>query len=303
MSKTVALLPVACALNIALDYVKNQDYFVASGDNDKSVALQKLYLDKYHRSFLEAIPLFSVAELRAMASSSVKEINRFLKENGFDISLEPFSDPSDFGTASIMDVVAKWCVEGKSEHISFEKENKAYFGALVEGGVTALLSSCHPHPIAHIKCKNNDDFFITIADCERESFDLLSYAHEITTKNTVSAEFDAVHYPMVDHKAEVDISFFKEMSFLGTNPTTNQKGNYKIKEAKQQTIFLLNESGVKAKSAAAFAAVMECCMVRTPCKPIVINKPFFVILRRPGMLFPYFAGYITVEDFKPPTAF
>lgn len=301
MSKTITLTPIACALYIALNYVKNKGGFIASNLDNNSFRQQNLYLSKYHESFTKAITLFSTTELRAVASDSDAEINSFLKENGFDISLEPFTDPTDFGTASIMDVVVKWHTEGESTPIFLEGENEARFGALVKNGVKTLLSSCHPHPIAHIKCKNDDDFFITIADFEREGFDLLSYADLITKNNTLSTEFDAVHYPMVDHNSEVDISFFKGMLFAGEAPTTKEEGLYKITQAMQQTMFSLNECGAKAKSAAAFAAVLECCRSEPPCKPMVINKPFFAILRRPGMEFPYFVGYMTTEDFKQPS--
>jgi hypothetical protein len=90
------------------------------------------------------------------------------------------------------------------------------------------------------------------------------------------------------------------MYFFGVSNVTGESGRYRITQAKQQTKYKMNHKGALAKSAAAFGFSFECCVVRTPKPPMVVNQEFFVWITRPGMNLPIFTGYITKEDWKNP---
>lgn len=296
MSKTVALVPIVGALLEGLKVGNTKTPYSAVND------LQKEFLEKFLKPFQNDLGKFSEEEFSCFSAFTADEINGWLKEKGFNIKLDPFVDPDDFGTASVMDVTVKWQYEGESENLPVVDGCSTYYkdGALVETGVVVTKSAHHEHQIAHIPCKNGDWFHVTIADKEREGFDLLSYVTSLSD-GVESKDHNAVLYPMVDLDQEVDIEFFKYMNFDGVG-RSGVAGNCRITQAKQQTMFKLNESGAKAKSAAAFGYCFESCVVKNN-RPLVIDKPFFAWLTRDGMTFPYFAGYITDEDWKRPESF
>ncbi len=301
MSNTVALYPVVGALVAAMKIGKARGPFCAGSGNKDHVALQEDFLKNYFVNGSEALSFFSPEEMQYMAALNAGEINDWLKSKGFNIELSPFTDADQFGTASVMDVTVKWVTEGEDEtlHVKRDDVDRYYQGGLVTQNVVATSSPHHPHPIAHIQCKNGDKFHITVADQPRDRFDLMRYIEKITNESKSENKFNSVHYPMVDLDQEVDIGFFVDMSFPGIGVVTGKVDSYGIVEAKQQTIFKLNESGARAKSAAAFSCAMECLNQRFD-TPVVIDAPFFVWLTRDGLPYPYFAGYVTEEHWNRP---
>jgi hypothetical protein len=307
MSKTVALFPIVSALVKGLEMGKANGPFCPVNTRDEKGELQETFLSKFFSQGVEALGKFSPEELRTIASKSASEINQWLSDNGFDISLDEFTDLDDFGTASIMDVTVKWQTEGEEKplfrsHHEGDASGTVYIpGAFIDTDVIVTTVKNHPHPVARINCVNGDKFYITLVDRPRDRFDLIQHLTEIMNpEQRLSAEFRAVHYPMVDLNQEVDIDFFKGMAFSGVGRESERSGSYKIKQAKQQTIFKLNHVGARAKSAAAFAFAFECCVMVPEKEPLVIDGPFFAWITREGLPYPYFAGYVTEEDFKRP---
>ena len=69
-------------------------------------------------------------EIQSMASRSAEEINNFLASKGFQIKLDPFKEPTDFGTASVLDVLVEWLVEGHITQITSARDGKSVFPAV-----------------------------------------------------------------------------------------------------------------------------------------------------------------------------
>lgn len=291
MSKTTAVFPIVRALSRAREFGKAESPWSSRGDGAKE---QERYIP-----LLESLDaqcnLFSAEELKAIASDDVDVINFWLKKNGFDIELKPFTDPDDFGTAAIMSVLCKWKHPGEERHMYVDDD--VLQGARLEEGVTYSRVEGYEHPIAHIQTENGDVVHLCIADGELEGLDLIEKLKGFTDKGEDIREFDGLQFPKVSLDQEVDISFFEEMGFEGTG-ARGGKGRLKIKEAKQQTKFKMNHLGAKAESAAAFSMGLECCFVGKP--DMIIDKPFFAWMTRPGLDVPYFAGYISKEDWKDP---
>lgn len=238
---------------------------------------------------------FSPEELKTIASFKAEEINTWLKEGGYDIALEPFSDPDDFGTASIMTVAVKWITAGERTFVA--NDGKDYDAAELTSDVTITQSEGYEHPVAHIHCENGDTVHMTVADrTDLEQLDLLNKVVALTAGKR-SFKYGGVVFPMVEHNAEVDISFFEGMNFKGRR-RSGGIDTCKVKEAKQQTKFKMNHLGAKAESAVAVSMTFECCFVSKP--NLVIDKEFYVWMTRPGMDTPYFAACVSKSDWKDP---
>lgn len=290
-SKTAAIFPIVSALAQAREYGQARTEWTPDGGGAKEQERYLPWLSKLN----EQVHLFSAEELKAVASANVEEINAFLKEGGFDITLDPFQNPNDFGTASIMSVLVKWKAPGEERWLSYNGEDVK--AARLDDGVCFYRQDGYEHPIARISTETGDKVYMTIADGSLEGLDLLEKVNSLTDADDSTYEFDGVTFPMVLLDQEVDIEFFKGMYFVGTG-AAGDSGMLRIAQAKQQTKFKMNHLGAKAESAAAFGMAFECCAMPKP--EMVIDKPFYIWMTRPGMDMPYFAGYIDPADWKDP---
>ena len=76
--------------------------------------IQKRFLTKYPD--LKDLVL-NLKEVEAEASYDVNVVNKFLKNQGFDIQLNPLSNPQSFAVASTLDLLVKWVKEGAKTHL------------------------------------------------------------------------------------------------------------------------------------------------------------------------------------------
>lgn len=286
MSRTVAVYPIVAGLGQA--YATGNaltPWFPTNRD-------QQRYLENLAK-WEKELGSFSPEELETIASHDADEINAFLKAKGFDIQLQPFEEEDDYGTASVMKVLAKWLTPGTEADIHVD--GKYYAGVNLEDDISFTQTPGYPNPVVHIHTESGDVVHMTVADdVSLEGLDLLAKTMLLTEGNRIF-NFGDVTFPMVDHDSEVDISFFKEMFFKGEGKT-GRVGKFKVIEAKQQTKFQMNHLGAKAESAAAFSMGLEC--MRSP--GLVIDKPFYVWMTRKGLTAPYFAGCIDSSDWKNP---
>lgn len=70
-------------------------------------------------------------------------------------------------------------------------------------------------------------------------------------------------------------------------------GDGRIAQAEQQTKFSMDETGARVEDAVVLAVIQ--CMLQPA---YVLDKPFYVWIHREGAPEPYFAGYITPQDWK-----
>lgn len=297
-TQTATVFPIVGALREAVRFKKASDE-----SWEPLTESQKTFVKNVYRPLLGDMSKFNDSELKYLASFSHEEINNWMSENGFDIKLEPFQRPTDFGAASIQDVKVEWIEKGivTNQHINDVIYPSVLINRSRRDDVKVKKNlSVHPHQVAKITTKNGDVVMMTIATEKLEHTELLNKVKEIydaTEGNTYSSAGDLT-FPCIDLDDKPNIEWLKGMGFAAQSAVTNDLGFAKINQALQQTFFKMNETGARVKSAVAVSLRFECAVFPDP--PMVIDKPFYLSITRPGMDYPYFAAYLDYDCWKNP---
>ncbi|MDO8599293.1 MAG: hypothetical protein Q7S02_04245 [bacterium] len=150
-SRTQVLYPIVAALVKAEDVLGPRR--VWGGTNPQQ-------LDFLAHTFGAREDLGRIPDITSIASRDAAEINRFLAERGFQISLDPFTDPKDFGTASVLDVLVQWVTRGAKMPLLRKGTEQQYPGVrIIAEGRNALVFSRKgfPSPIAALQTKSGDE--------------------------------------------------------------------------------------------------------------------------------------------------
>jgi hypothetical protein len=237
-------------------------------------------------------------ELKTIASQDYTVINKFLKDNGFTIQLEPFIGSESFGVASILDILVEWTHEGVPTTLT--SNNKEYPAVLMEKNCFEVLQcSTYEHPILKLTAKNGDAVYMTIAQDKSyvalHGLYLFDYIDGLSKlpKTSVTSQYSQACFPMVDLDQKTDLSWLLRLGSLRI--TDNQV--FQITQALQQTKFKMNEKGARAQSAVAIAFEKSCNQ-----KKLSIDQPFYLWIERPGMKLPLFTACIDSTEWKTPAA-
>lgn len=245
---------------------------------------------------------FSEKELRAWADWNADKLNKILRDENFQIQLQPFK-PGEFGVVSILDVLVNWLVKGRVDKLLVGGRNvpAVKMNPMMETedgrGVSmwqACASSQHNNPIARVNTKTGDKVYMTVADREYQDFALIGRIEEIRSDVQPSSyeHYDWLKFPMVDLNHQPNISWLLNMW------TTLDSGNRAfISQALQQTKFKMNEHGARVKSAVAISVMITSVWRELG---LEIDAPFFLWIERDGLSFPVMYAYIDVEDMKNP---
>lgn len=288
-SKTATVFPISAALCEALRFSNvSQDSWRTRNDT------QAKFLHAVHMPVRDQLSKLSPEELKFLASKNVDEINAWLAENGFDIKLDPFEDPKDFGVASIQDITVQWIEAGSKVEIPDAHNRSLHKGVSLKTNVQFYQNSSHDHPIASITTQNGDVVKMTVAG--GDYVDPLRMLVDVKVLDRIldRARFDRVEFPCVDLEDKPDVKFLIGMNFID-----NDGDEMRIAQAVQQTFFKMNENGARVKSGFAMG-VVRTSSIRMPEPPMVINEPFLLWITRPGTDTPYFAAYIDRDSFKDP---
>lgn len=310
---TVAMFPVFSGVNAAHQFNNNPSCRTKwSGNTEK----QKTFI-----SMLESclknndLKQFSIDEIRTIASRNAKEINNWLEANGFNIKLDDFPKPTDYGTASIFDATVQWIEDGQVMKITW-MENPVDLVPAAKVKTDAVFRSLGKEKnrnLFMVKTKNPKDcvYFSPVVseeDCNMENpMDILNLFNDLTTEaknNRALAQFATkpeLVFPTVSLDVKPDISWLKEMCFQGQSLENKGSGiieDFIIKQALQQTKFKLNEKGARAKSAAAIGVTRDCAFLTPPVPVEVLDKPFFVWFHRENTTVPWFAARIGRDSIK-----
>lgn len=243
--------------------------------------------------FLETLrsEIPDIPEIETLASWEAEKINSFLRERGFSIELEEFSD-GEFGFASVLKVLVEWQKEGIQSTVTTDAGD-TYPAAKLKKGINFIQSG--ESTIACVATKSNDLVFMTMLDeAPKSEFGLLDTVAQLMAAATPTYR-DSLVFPMVDLDQEADLSWLLAMSTQDENGTP-----FQISQAKRQTKFKMNEKGALAEDAVTGA--MMATSIRIP-NPYVINRPFLLWIERPGLNEPLFVAHITEEDWKNPGEF
>ncbi len=234
-------------------------------------------------------------EIQSMASHDVDKVNRFLRDHGFSIQLDPITDDT-FAVASILDVLVEWLKAGTRTMI-LDARGDRYDAVKIKD-----RQSVHVHHVPRY-----DDMAVSIqtldpktavwmmmCDDELEHLDLIDRTQVVRSAiagNAQLNEHDGVIFPMVAMDHEVDISWLR-----GVNTTAADGEPAWISQALQQTKFRMNERGARAESAVAMAVTRSISFD----KLYTIDRPFLVWIERECCSLPLFAARINPEDWKDP---
>lgn len=249
---------------------------------------------------------FSEKELRAWASRIAAELNAILIQEGFSIQLRDFG-PDEFGVVSILDVLVDWVAQGRAMELTAGR--KEYLGNWYPGvhmisrvdtdkkslrTFSSSVVSCHNEPIVALATQSGDVVTMTIADRPYADFDLVSRIETLRLAERSARPASYLMFPMVDLNVETSLEWLIGMHTIAAN------GNKaSITQALQQTKFKMNEFGARVKSGVALRIRATVAVVDI-IPPIIIDKPFFLWIERPGMSFPLMYAYVDEVDWKNP---
>lgn len=289
MSETVCTPPIISAVKKADDIIGENRVWQAT-NND-----QRNFLEGHYKTDSSAVP--NIAEIQSIADFDAEKINQFLLERGFNIQLNPFA-PGEFGVASVLDLLVEWLHKGRSVTVTDPSDKKTYPAVFLKEGSVEICESSYG-PVARIATKSQDVVYMMIHNLpsnQAKSFvwhDWVSFVEAIEAQLQPNYDYEGLIFPKVDLNQNVDIDWL-----IGMNTVTSNGQNAKISQAKQQTKLRMNEEGARIESAVAIGIVVT--SMRRSSPPLVINQPFLIWFRRPGLAHPLFVGHITQEDWKDP---
>jgi hypothetical protein len=288
MNRTATFVPIVGALVKAEDILGANLTWQAVNDQ------QRQFVRNYFSQRAQ-LNRFSPQELRSWVDTMASLLNEVLEREGFTDRLDQFDD-DEFGVVSVLDVLVKWLTEGEATIIKTESMG-SYPGVRLanRSGASNFVvgeSSHHPHPVAKIDTQSGDHLYITVADKPAADFDLLRRVHMIESSMLSLPDYTSLAFPMINLDETVDITWLKGLKTMG------ESGLWKLSQALQQTKFKMNESGAHVKSMVAIGVMRG--IDPSPSFHLVIDKPFFLWIKRPGASIPLFAAHLDEAVWKNP---
>ncbi len=255
--------------------------------------IQKYFLSELYNPHSVEVGKFSSEELRSWASEVADELNKILSDEGFDIRLDELQE-NEIGVVAILDILLDWLKEGIK--LKLYSDDIAYPGvrinsSMVEGYSTFLSGvNCknYDQRIAMLRTQKNDVVYMAIADKELGDFKLFKHIMNIRQNIAPDVRPVFVHFPMIDLDHQPDVNWLVGMPHTGGGQIT---------QAMQQTKFKMNEKGAHLKSAVAIVAKRG----MSPAEHgIVIDKPFYLWIERPGIELPIMCAYMDRDVWSDP---
>jgi hypothetical protein len=277
---TLCTLPILGCLQAA-------EIFIGSANPEwKTVSARQVeFLEKFKRYWINPVKL---PELRSKADVDLAVINKWLKDEGFDIQLDPVD--VGFYVASILKLLVEWLKVGKKRNITGKRDGKTYPGVKLKDGVRLYRDlEIHPFSVAHLDTKNGDVVKMAIIDAVPEgAFGLHDLTQTLNKVTSPDQNKEDVVFPMVELDVKPNISWICGMKLE----------EYWIQQALQQTKFRMNEKGAKVESAVAMSFRKG--MAFDAKQPYVIDRPFLLWIERPGMTIPFFAAVLCEDVWREP---
>ena len=233
----------------------------------------------------------------------VDEINKFLKEQGFSIELEPITS-NDLAAASVLNMPVKWKYEWEKSTMSLrDKEWEVLKGYEDVDSVRMDIEDIykvpgHNNPIIKIPTSNWEYVCMTRYDDAPSQWSIginiiaERLNSQLTEKNKKTVwqgkEYSStVNFPMIDYEKHWDM-----IDVLWAQ-TTDKNGNIlEIGQAKYQHILKMNENWATAKAAAAIATFRSIILI----KNADIDGPFIIWFEKDWVI--PFSAYISQEYMK-----
>lgn len=241
----------------------------------------------------------------SLASLDAGEINRFLADHGFSITIDPLTS-DEVAFASVLDALVKWLRPGTPADITYSGDplDPARRQRLVTcPGVCLKVSDgvrfFHNPLVMHVRIETRDGdiVYLTVpSNSPRNTLELIDMASVCLNLNEadVTYAYNEVHFPMIDLHYESSVDWLVGLGILASRGSA--PGRYTVTVAKEEARLRVNLEGARAQAAFAGVATRDFSMP----KPYVINRPFLFTMVRPGMRLPYFAAWCNTDCWKDP---
>jgi hypothetical protein len=245
---------------------------------------QKMLVDfiSHHKS-----DIINLTGIKTLASTDYTQLTNFLKKNGFSIEIKSFGSDS-FGVTTSQNILIEWLQMGLATQV-LGNDKHEYPAVRLKKGVQFFKVNWHNYPVARIETKNGDYVWITIEDFPSNNFELIFRAQGLYEEAKETDDYDELVVPMIDFSHKQQLVWLYNMEGFDKNGK-----KYIITQANQQNILKMNEIGAHAKSGTAIV------LSRSVGNPYIVNRPFLVWIKRPGIQYPIFTAYVTTEFWKNP---
>ncbi|MDP3725244.1 MAG: hypothetical protein Q8R20_02100 [Nanoarchaeota archaeon] len=232
-------------------------------------------------------------ETHSIVSATASRVNDFFAKQGYELRIRDLGR-DELAVGATFAAELEWLQEGLETHI--EIGGKKYKAIDVSAGVRVLGFS--GREVVEIQTRNGDVVYVTkvldrdaegLAKIETGTFDTNLFVNsyiDVPADARRRLGYKAVVLPEV---RQLDTTFdLKALTGLMINDRDGTQ--WRITEAVQQIKFWLDRNGCGVKSAA--AAIMSKGISST----YVVDGPFIIWARRPGVELPIFAGIIYPDE-------
>ena len=257
-------------------------------NTDQKALVKKLHMLKHE------LPKFSQDELQAWASDDHTVLNEIARKHTIPITFDPFTE-GKFGTLSLLHLNLEWVTKPTKTTTKFmnsDGEAVAVDALLFSQDFKLFTSSCYPHSIVKIKTKSGDYVCMTLADKKADSFNLSKKIKRIRRRLAVpkKSSYSAVIMPQLSYDGFVDISWMN-----GLRCKTKQRKKYSIEKAVEYLKLRCDQEGCSVKAGVG----LEFVPISSNANPLIMNKPFYFWLERPGYTCPLVEAYIDLDALNP----
>ncbi len=250
-----------------------------------------------HRDWLDGtyVPCApEVSKIPEIASQATTDAGRhvaFLARHGWEAQCTNVP-VGGFLTAAVLDVLVQWEKTGKQCTLPIDGTGQFQAARLTDGAVALHRNTETQAIVATLYTKTGDEVLLTMPDREPTDARDLQRLTEAILMEEMKPCYDneGIIFPMVDLVSKQSIDWLVGLQ------CRSPRGQFHVDEAVQQATLKMNHEGARAR--AADEMVMRC--MSTGRRPYVIDRPFLVIFRRPGLTHALFSAYASQDAWKNP---
>lgn len=289
-TKCTVTYPIVSALVKAEEFLKGKLNKITP-TND----YQKKFIEDFYHPSKKDVSKLKEGEIESIADTSAKKINKWLRQRGFSIELNPI-EKGGFGVASVLDLLARWTMKGSKATVV--TEDKEYFPGVKMGnsGLKFYRTPKSDDLVIEIETKTSDRVFLMMAQDVPSDLMLVDHVERIHAEmKGAEPEHEGIIFPKIDMNLESPIDWILNLRF---ETPRKKEPFYYIAQALQQTKLKMNEEGFRVKSAVAMGMILAAPPRKAT--PYIINRPFLMWIRRPGFAAPLMVAYLDKDVWKDP---
>lgn len=258
----------------------------------------------------------SLKELEHIFSEDWEELNKFVRDRGFDIELKEFhSEPGKyrFGIALVLMLMLKWKKPGVKTYMNVE-EHRYKAVSFSEEEFYVIKDSKWDHPILRL---DSGDFSVyltkgcPISEEYSDQVDLLQLLNGISINSPATwGVYSRLIMPELECDIQREVDWLLKLTGNIYEQITTLKGekwgdlNYNqifVEQALEQVKLKLDHTGCEVKIAELVQFVVASgCASLDPVEmlpPYYLDEPFYLWIKHKDIELPLFFGYFDVDSF------